>query len=161
VNHIEVVGVADMKVGNDPGVTLATYSLGSCIGVVIYDPEAGAGGILHYMLPESSLDREKAERNPCMFGDTGIPLLFRAAYKLGAQKQRMVVNVVGGAQMLDDSGFFNIGKRNILMMKKVFWRNNVIVSGESVGGTVNRTVRLHLASGEVLLKERGKEMAMG
>lgn len=154
---LQVVGVADMKVDNNPDVTIATYSLGSCIGVVAYDPAAGAGGILHYMLPESSLDQEKAKKNPYMFGDTGIPLLFRYAYKLGAQKNRMVVKVVGGAQILDDNGFFNIGKRNILMMKKVFWRNNVIVSAESVGGSVNRTVRLNLGSGEVLLKERGKE----
>ena len=77
-----VVGVADMKVSNDQEQMLVTYSLGSCIGVAIYDPVARVGGMLHYMLPESSLDRRKAQKNPSMFGDTGIPFLFKSSYKL-------------------------------------------------------------------------------
>lgn len=157
VDQLKVVGVADMKVSKSPGDTVATYSLGSCIGVVIYDPAVNVGGILHYMLPEASLDPEKARKNPCMFADTGVPLLFREAYNLGAAKNRLVVKVAGGAQILDDNGFFNIGKRNLLVLRKIFWKNNVIVAAESVGGSLNRTVRLKVGSGEVLLKERGKE----
>ncbi len=96
-----VVGVSDMKVSNDSKSTLITYSLGSCIGITIYDPVVKVGGILHFMLPESSLDRAKAEKNPYMFADTGIPALFKAAYELGAKKQRMKVTVAGGSQVLD------------------------------------------------------------
>ena len=101
-----------MKVSGNRDETLITYSLGSCIGVVIYDSQVKVGGMLHYMLPESQLDREKAQKNPYMFADTGIPALFKAAYALGALKSRMRVVVVGGAQILDQKGFFNIGKRS-------------------------------------------------
>ena len=80
-----IVGVSDMKVSNDREAILITYSLGSCIGVAIYDSVARVGGLLHYMLPESGLDQEKARKNPYMFADTGIPALFKAAYKLGAK----------------------------------------------------------------------------
>ena len=80
-----VVGVSDMKASNDPTGTLVTYSLGSCIGVAIYDPVAKAGGLLHFMLPESSLDPEKASTRPFMFADSGIPRLFKAVYKLGGE----------------------------------------------------------------------------
>ena len=150
------VGVADMKVSNDPEVVLATYSLGSCIGVAIYDAVARVGGLLHYMLPESSLDLNKAKIKPYMFADTGIPALFKAAYKLGAKKQRLKVVVVGGSQVLDQKGFFNIGKRNETAVRKMFHRNNVIIDYTDVGGVVNRTIKLAVDNGEVWLKVSGK-----
>ena len=68
-----VVGISDMKVSNKPGDVLVTYSLGSCIGVVLWDPVAKVGGLLHYMLPDSSLDKDKAQDKPFMFADSGIP----------------------------------------------------------------------------------------
>ena len=150
-----VVGVGDMKVSNDPEIVLITYSLGSCIGVSIYDPVVKVGGILHYMLPDSSLDGRKAKKNPYMFGDTGIPMLFKEAYKLGAKKNRMKIRVAGGSQILDQKGFFNIGKRNYMALRKLFWRNNVMVDFEDVGGNVNRTMRLEVASGQAWLKVSG------
>jgi chemotaxis protein CheD len=151
-----VVGVADMKVSNDPEGLLVTYSLGSCIGVVIYDPVARVGGILHYMLPESGIDKEKAKRKPFMFADTGIPPLFKSAYKLGAQKQRTRIIVAGGAQILDQQGFFNIGKRNHMAARKMFWKNNAMVEYEDVGGNHNRTIKLAVGNGRVTMKVPGK-----
>lgn len=141
-----------MIVSNDPDAVIVTYSLGSCIGIAIYDPWAQVGGILHYMLPESSLDLLKAQKNPYMFADTGIPALFKAAYTLGAKKQRMKVIVVGGAHVLDQKGFFNIGKRNYMAVKKMFWKNNVRIDHEEVGGNVNRTVKLTVRNGEAWVK---------
>jgi chemotaxis protein CheD len=151
-----IVGVSDMKVTNDIEATLVTYSLGSCVGVAIYDSVARVGGLLHYMLPESNLDQEKARENPYMFADTGIPALFKAAYKLGAKKQRMKVIVVGGSQVLDQKGFFNIGKRNDIAVRKMFHKNNVIIDYKDVGGTVNRTIKIAINTGDIWLKVSGK-----
>ena len=114
-----IVGVADMQVTNDPAYTLVTYALGSCIGVTIYDPAVKIGGLLHFMLPESALDPQKAQKNPWMFADTGIPLFFKEAYRLGAEKKRMLVKIAGGSQIMDDSQYFNIGKRNYLALRKI------------------------------------------
>jgi chemotaxis protein CheD len=150
------VGVADMKVSNDPSVVLVTYSLGSCIGVAVHDPFARVAGILHFMLPDSSLDPAKASTKPYMFADTGVAPLFKAAYQLGAKKQNMRIIVAGGAQILDQQGFFNIGKRNYMALRKIFWRNKVMVSHEDVGGNVNRTVKLAVKDGTCLLKVSGK-----
>lgn len=151
-----VVGVSDMMISNDPEATLVTYSLGSCIGVAIYDPIVKAGGMLHFMLPDSNLDLEKAKKNPYMFADTGIPLLFKGLYKLGAKKNRIQVVVVGGAQVSKGKDFFNIGKRNYLAVRKIFWKNNVLVNYKRVGGTENRTLRLEIKDGRTWLKESGK-----
>ncbi|MDX9785519.1 MAG: chemotaxis protein CheD [Desulfobacterales bacterium] len=152
-----IVGVSDMKASKDPDAVLVTYSLGSCIGVAVYDPVAKVGGLLHYMLPEASLDEEKARNNPFMFADSGIPLLFKTTYQLGAAKQRLRVVVVGGAQILDQKGFFNIGKRNHMALRKLFWKNKVMTDYEEVGGNVNRTIRLNIGTGDMLLKVSGQE----
>jgi chemotaxis protein CheD len=144
-----------MKISNTPGTVLVTYSLGSCIAVAIYDPIVRVGGMLHFMLPDSGLDTEKAQNNPFMFADTGIPSLFKAAYRLGAKKNRMQVVVVGGAQVSNGSDFFNIGKRNGIAVRKIFWKNNVMVNFQSIGGTDNRTLRLDIDDGRTWLRESG------
>lgn len=151
-----IVGIADMGVSRDQQSGLITYSLGSCIGVAIYDPVAGVGGLLHYMLPESQIDPQKAQKNPFMFADTGIPMLFKEAYRVGASKSRIIVKVAGGSQILDDSGFFNIGKRNYMALRKILWKNNVLIKAEDVGGQVSRTVRMDLATGKVFLRYSGE-----
>ena len=149
------MGVADMKTSNRAGDSIVTYSLGSCIGLVIYDPFAKAGGILHYMLPDSSIDNEKARLKPLMFADTGIPRLFKETYSLGAKKSRIKVFIAGGAEILDQCGFFNIGKRNYVALKKMMFRNNVLIGRQIVGGNVNRTVRLEIATGDIYVKTSG------
>ncbi|WP_342743880.1 chemotaxis protein CheD [Desulfamplus magnetovallimortis] len=146
-----------MKVSQDPKCDIVTYSLGSCIGLVLYDPVVKVGGILHYMLPESRIDREKASKNPWMFADSGIPLFFKETYKYNALKNRMKVSVFGGSQILDQKGFFNIGKRNYMALKKIFFRNNVLINYEDVGGNVNRTVRLEIATGDIFVKTSGSK----
>ncbi len=151
-----IVGVSDMKVSNDPEGILVTYSLGSCIGVAIYDPMAKVGGLLHFMLPESSLDKIKSENNPYMFADTGIPRLFKTTYQLGAKKGNMRVIIAGGSQVLDQHGFFNIGKRNQMAVRKMFHRNNVIIDYFDTGGNVNRTIRMSIKNGDTWVKVSGQ-----
>jgi chemotaxis protein CheD len=155
-----VIDIADYAVSRDPEAVLITYSLGSCIGVTIWDPVVHVAGMLHYMLPESTLSPEKAKTNPAMFCDTGVPRLFRAAYELGAVKKRLVVKVAGGSQLLDENGTFNIGKRNYLALRKIFWKNGVMVDGEDVGGAISRTLRLQVGTGEVTIKTRNREVPL-
>jgi chemotaxis protein CheD len=151
-----IVGVSDMKVSKDPHGVLVTFSLGSCIGIAVYDPVVRVGGLLHYMLPESSLDRAKAAANPFMFADTGIPRLFKSVYELGGAKSRMRVIMAGGSQVLDQNGFFNIGKRNEMAARKLFHRNNVVIDFADTGGNGNRTLRLSIEDGKCALKESGE-----
>lgn len=151
-----VVGVADMKVSNQAGHLLVTHALGSCIGVAIYDPQTRVGGILHYMLPESSLDPGRAVENPFMFADTGVPRLFRECYALGAAKARLQVKVAGGGQVLGGQEHFQIGRRNYAALRKLFLKNNVLVDNEEVGGSKARTLFLDLLSGRVWVKIIGQ-----
>jgi chemotaxis protein CheD len=147
-----VVGISDLKVSKNIDDVLVTYALGSCVGVTVYDPVVKVGGLLHFMLPESSLDIRKAGENPAMFADTGIPLLFKTCYELGAKKKRMIVKVAGGASILDDANFFRIGQKNITATKKLFWKNNVFIEGEDTGSNCNRTFSIHISTGKVFVR---------
>jgi len=155
-NEKVIVGIAEMAASNNQNVTLTTYSLGSCLGIAIYDPVVKAGGLLHIMLPDSSIDSLKAAKQPSMFVDTGVPALFRAAYQLQAQKCRMIICVAGGAQIMDSGGFFNIGSRNFDAVNKLFTEHGLKIHAQETGGMVNRTMHLNLATGEVRLKISGQ-----
>ena len=151
-----VVGIGDCQVTSRPGDVLITYALGSCIGIAIHDPVAKVGGLLHLMLPESTINPERSQQNPFVFADTGIPLLFRRAYECGAQKHRIVVSVAGGAQVLDEQTIFNIGKRNHAAVRKILWKAGLLIKSEAVGGSAARTMRLDTETGQVWLRTSGE-----
>ena len=148
-----VVGIADCAVSNDPEAVLVTYALGSCIAVTVHDHVSRVGGLLHLMLPESNLVTARAQSNPYMFANTGIPLLFNRAFQQGAEKKRLIVRLVGGAQVMDDGGVFNIGKRNQLSARKILWKAGILIHGEELGGSASRTVRLEVGTGKLWVRE--------
>jgi len=151
VNTI-TVGMADLRVTSDPDSVLVTHALGSCIAVLVHDPVRLVGGMIHYMLPLSSVTPEKSLEKPAMFADTGVPLLFHRMYALSCRKGDLVVRVAGGAAIHDDNGVFEIGKRNYVVLRKLLWKSGVAIAGEDVGGAVSRTVRLFVGSGRSTLR---------
>jgi chemotaxis protein CheD len=153
-----VVGVADMVVSNDASAELATYSLGSCLGIAIYDPVKKIGGLLHIMLPDSRIDSAKAASAPFMFVDTGVPRLFQAACNMGAERRRLVIRAAGGAQLLDEKGIFNIGERNCIAFKGLLARNGYVIQAGDFGGLNSRTLRLDLATGKISIKTPGTDL---
>ena len=148
-----------MKVSAGPGDTIVTFALGSCLGITIYDPVMRIGGMLHAMLPASSIDPGKAQANPSMFVDTGLPLLFEACYRLGARKERIIVKAAGGASthQREEDDFFQIGKRNFTVFRKLLWKNGVLLEAHDVGGTLSRTMSLQINTGSVFLKINGAD----
>ena len=148
-----VVGVADYRVSNDPGMILTTYALGSCVAVLLYDAAARAGGMLHFMLPSAQNDPKKGLENPAMFADTGIQALLRDMQKLGADRKRMVAHLAGGSCILDAERLFNIGNRNAIAARTILWRVGVMIDNESLGGDTMRSVGLRVANGQVWLKQ--------
>jgi chemotaxis protein CheD len=155
-----VVDIAQHVVSNDAEVQLITYALGSCIAVILHDPVRRAGGMIHYMLPMSSTNPEKAKTKPAMFADTGVPLLFHSMYELGCQKSDLVVKVAGGGQLYDDHGTFEIGKRNLTVLRRMLWKTNVLISTEDVGGAKSRTVSLDVGTGRCVVKSKNEEYAL-
>ncbi len=151
------VGMCELAVSQESEATLVTYSLGSCLGVTLYDAEAGVGGLLHCMLPLSKTDEAKAAAKPAMFTDTGFVHLLHGVLELGAKMDRLVVKVAGGGAPMDAGGRFKIGERNHAVLRKLLWKNNLLIAAEDVGGTKPRTMRLRMSDGQVTVSS-GREL---
>jgi chemotaxis protein CheD len=147
-----VVGISELQTSRDPSDVLITYSLGSCIGVTAYDPVTRIGGMIHYMLPLSQISPDKAAMRPAMFADTGVPAMLAELLNMGAAKNRLIIKAVGGAQLMDQHKLFNIGERNFLILRKILWKNNMLIKASDVGGMKSRTLRLELDTGRVTVK---------
>ena len=154
-----LVEVGDLKLGRD-GDELVAYALGSCLGLVVHDPVAKVGGLLHAMLPLSSINPEKAKSNPFMFVDTGVPELFLRLYEMGGQKGRMLVKVAGCANPMGKDQMFKIGERNYVVLKKLLWKNGVLLKAEDIGGSLSRTLHFNVASGQIVISSNGEKRAL-
>lgn len=150
-------GIGELVVGRDPQDDLKTMALGSCVGVIVMDPATRSAGLLHVALPESSINPERARRMPGSFADTGVPTLLAAMRKLGWGGGRLIVKLAGGASILDPNNTFNIGKRNLLAVRKALWEHRLAPLAEETGDTVSRTVVVSLSTGKVRIVTPGRE----
>lgn len=152
-----VVGVSDAKMSGNATATIITYSLGSCIGVCLYDLVINLAGMLHFQLPTSTLDAERAKEKPLMFADTGLEYLLKMMERRGAVPRRMKVKIAGGAEMLNDAKTFSIGRRNHTAIRKVLYQHGLLIDKEDVGGKSPRTLCMRVADGSVVVKSNGNE----
>lgn len=157
---IHTVSVAEMQTSNVASDVLVTHSLGSCVGLSLYDPIARVGGLIHCMLPLSKIDPEKARTNPQMFVNTGVPALLQSMFDLGAERKRLIAKVAGCARLLDKKMLFKIGERNHTVLRKILWKNDILIAAENVGGAVPRTLYLHMNTGTTILKTYDREVEL-
>lgn len=150
-----VIGVGDGGVSRDPDAVFVTYALGSCVALMLHDPVSRVAAMVHYMLPESPASVSPNNFRPYQFADTAIPSLLRAARAQGADQRRLLIFAAGGAEVLDNSSIFNIGKRNCLALRKALWKFGLIAHVEDTGGNLIRTVRFEVGSGRVWLQSPG------
>ncbi|MDP1580231.1 MAG: chemotaxis protein CheD [Candidatus Didemnitutus sp.] len=147
-----IIGVGEMAASNNVQVVLSTYALGSCVGVIAYDPIVKAAGILHLMLPESSISPDKVQKQPAMFADTGLPAFMRTIMGLRGEKSRLCIFVAGGASVLGGNDPFRIGERNLTATLKYFAKEGISVDSFATGGSINRTLHFEVNTGTVTLK---------
>lgn len=155
-----IVGISEMAISDNSDEVLVTYSLGSCIGLTLYDPALQVGAMLHSMLPLSRLDQKKALSMPCMFTDSGVTRLLQAMFNKGAKRERLVAKVAGASSLLDKKRLFKIGERNYTVLRKILWKNNILIASEDVGGTCSRTMRLYIATGETTISSGDGEVTL-
>ena len=91
-----------------------------------------------------------------MFTDTGIPHMLQTLLDMGADKRRIVAKVAGASQLLDSNNTFRIGERNKVVLRKLLWKNNILIAAEDTGGTIARTMFLDISTGVTMIKAGGK-----
>ncbi len=152
------VGMADLNICKSPDI-ITTLGLGSCIGLTLYDPVTKIGGMVHYMLPDSTQMRNNS--NIAKFADTGIDELLKRVLRAGANRTRLVAKIAGGAKMFSVSGssnVSNIGERNALAAKEKLRQLRIRLIAEDTGLNYGRTVELHCETGDFYIKAIGKSV---
>ena len=151
------VGMADMNVCASPD-SIITLGLGSCVGLVLYDPSTKICGMVHVMLPDSK--SIGVGNNLAKFADTGVEELLKMVVKKGAKKERLVAKMAGGAQMFavnKDSPMLRVGERNVAAVKEELKKLGIRLIAEDTGENYGRTVIFYPESGEYLIRAIGKE----
>lgn len=146
------IGMADLNICKAPDV-ITTLGLGSCIGLTFYDPVSKIGGMIHYMLPDSTLISNN--NNIAKFADTGINELLNRVLAAGADRNRLVAKIAGGAKMFAvnrTSNVGNVGERNTIAAKQILKELNIRLVAEDTGLNYGRTIELHCETGELYVK---------
>lgn len=154
-----LLGIGDFAATSDPGETIKTLGLGSCVAVICTDVRSHLAGMVHVALPDSAYAPDKARRLPGYFADTGIAELFRALRELGCRDRSsgLKVKLAGGAAILDPDGTFNIGMRNGAAVKNILRDMGLDAVAADLGGTISRTVAVEVATGIVKVSSPGRD----
>jgi len=150
--RVEIGGLA---ISSDPEDTLISYALGSCVGVAMYDPVARIGGLIHAKLPIARDTRPELSGGPATCADLGTMRLLQGMYEAGAVKSRLLISLAGCGNPVKTITH-DIGARNYTIVRKVLWKNGLLVHAEDVGGEKPRTITLHLGTGEVTISSLGE-----
>ena len=154
-----VLGIGDYGATSNPDEVIKTIGLGSCVAIVCTDTQSNIAGMIHIALPDSSLSPDRRVEKPGYFADTGIPELFESLKRVGWRpgQDKLSIKLAGGATIMDPNGTFNIGKRNILAIKKILWGLGFGPVAEDVGGNISRTVSVAANSGAVLVTSPARQ----
>ena len=157
VSSMTAVNFSEMKVSSNPAETLVAFSIGSGIGITIHDPVGGVGGILNFILPNSTnANGTNPKKAPFMFADTGISAFLKAFFEQGAKAENLKVVIAGAAQIMDQMGEFNIGQKNLDALKTSLGDHDIKIHYEAVGGTNSRTISLEIGSGTSIIRTFGE-----
>lgn len=151
------VGMADYKVCRAPQ-KVSTLGLGSCVGVVLYDPSIKICGMAHIMMPSSSLIVNNSNRKK--FADTCLQDMYDELLASGAKANKLVAKIAGGASMFTsakDNNVLNIGERNVEAVRSILERWRIRIIAEDVGGSIGRTIEFDPTTGDFLIKGSGTE----
>ena len=150
------VGMADLNVCVSPD-SITTLGLGSCVGIALRDPITKIGGLAHIMLPDSTTIRNNS--NIPKFADTGIEELVKQVVRKGADRNRLVAKIAGGAQMFGFQSkreWVRGGERNVEETKRKLAQLRIPILAEDTGKNFGRTVIFYPETGDFVIRAVGK-----
>lgn len=148
------VGMGEIQISKTAGTSLIAPGLGSCIGIVMYDPINKVAGMAHVVLPDSK-SNSKPILLPGKFADTAVPELYKQVLKLGASEKNLIVKIAGGAQMFNlgaSTNVLNIGMRNTIAVKAAIATSGFTVRNSDTGGNKGRTFRFDIETCKTYVK---------
>ncbi|MCB2183631.1 MAG: chemotaxis protein CheD [Desulfobulbaceae bacterium] len=150
------IGIGEFGVTNSPDDVLKTMALGSCVGLIVLEPRSRTVGMAHIALSSSQINPSQAAKQPGRFADTAIPALLNLVAQRSKTRSGYIIKLAGGAQVASMKDTFNIGKRNILAIKKILWQMKLASVAEDLGGQISRTVTVEVNTGRVIIHSPGR-----
>jgi chemotaxis protein CheD len=148
-----MVRMGELAVSGEPGHVLVSLGLGSCIGLALLDRRGHRAGLAHVVLPKSS---GHAADNLMKFADHAVPDLCQRLLGVGARRSSLEAVLVGGASMFaTTSASLEVGQRNEAAVREELETLRIPVVATATGGNRGRTIRVHVASGIVTVREAG------
>ncbi len=145
-----VVGIGEYQLAVAPDV-LAVIGLGSCVAVILYDPQARLAGLAHIMLPDSSIARQR-DRSSARFADVALKNMLNELTRHGARQTNLVAHIVGGADILSLPTSSAIGQRNIQAIKNILRDEGIFIATQDLGGHQSRSLEFDVASGRLTMR---------
>jgi chemotaxis protein CheD len=135
-----------------------SLSLGSCVGVALYDREKKMGAMAHVMLPKIwKTDMVNENYNIYKFADAVIPKMIDELLKKDCSLQKITAKIAGGAHMfpgISEAEIMDIGKQNSAAVKQELDKYGIKITGSEIGGHIGRTVKFNTSTGEVIVKTK-------
>jgi chemotaxis protein CheD len=149
-----LVRMGELAASASAGDVLVCVGLGSCIGLALVCRDGRGCGLAHIVLPDS--EGRESDR-PAKFAERAVPALIGALGHHGARPGSLEAILVGGAQMFSMSAGMEIGARNEAAVRAELQRAGIPVTATATAGSVGRTVRVHVATGNVTVREAGSK----
>jgi chemotaxis protein CheD len=149
-----VVGLGEVQVTRDPHAVLASFGLGSCVAVCVFDPLTHVGGMTHVVLPSSG-NRPVSSTYPGKYADSGTAHLVRGLECQGAARSRMMAKIAGGAAVTRGTmpeNLFDVGGRNVSAVQAALEREGIPIVAYDTGGHHGRSVWFWVRSGKVMVR---------
>jgi len=158
MSNVINIGMSQIEIASKPGTVLVAPSLGSCIGLAIYDPISKIGAMAHIVLPDSAKILKQTE-NCGKYADTAVPEMLKKLFSEGANKNKLIIKMAGGAQMFNfekGANVLNIGLRNTLAVKTALTKEGLTLIKSDTGGNKGRTFKLDVQTGVFSVKLIGQ-----
>jgi chemotaxis protein CheD len=148
-----MVRMGELATSAVAGDVLVSLGLGSCIGLALLDRFTRVAGLAHVVLPDSGGARAD---NPLKFADHAVPTLVDRVVRAGGRRPRLEAALVGGASMFaGTTSALDVGQRNEAAVREQLKALRIPVLAAETGGKRGRTIRVHVDSARVTVREAG------
>ncbi|MFI4979450.1 MAG: chemoreceptor glutamine deamidase CheD [Nevskiales bacterium] len=133
----------------DRDVMLVTV-LGSCVSACLRDPQAGVGGMNHFMLPDTTTIGAASES--ARYGGYAMEVLINELLKRGATRRNLEAKVFGGGAVLPGFTVNNVGQRNGRFVLDYLEAEGIPVAAQDLLDVYPRRVHYFPLSGRVMVR---------
>lgn len=148
----KIVGIGECEVSNNKNDVLKTFALASCVALTVYCPVKNAAGMAHIALPAPHRLNDDSNIRPYYYATTAVPLLVNSICgKYKCSIDDLKIRLFGGADSILVNDVFEIGKKNLNIIKDSLDYIGLRYNASGTGGKYSRTLEMNVSNGNIKL----------